>query len=162
MLKINGLAETLGRFLLPASRKSADLHEDFVFLYRRERTKNSSEPPLMSFRVIETMNNTAWQRARKEAGLGDLHVHDLRHTVGMRLREAGVAEGTIADLLWHSTTTMTRHYSVAQIVELHAALEKVKEDSGRWNKSLQTLRREQEGQKAEATPPKVPQQRKTA
>ncbi len=56
---------------------------------------------------------------------------------------------------------MTRHYSLAQIVELHAALEKVKEDSGRWNKSLQTLRREQEGQKAEATPPKVPQQRKT-
>lgn len=38
----------------------------------------------------------------------------------------------------------------------------VKEDNGRWNKSLQTLRREQEGQKAEATPPKVPQQRKTA
>ena len=137
-------------------------HEDFVFVYRRERTKNLSEPPLMSFRAIKTMNNTAWQRARKEAGLGDLHVHDLRHTVGMRLREAGVAEGTIADLLWHSTTTMTRHYSVAQIVELHAALEKVKEDSGRWNKSLQTLRREQEGQKAEATPPKVPQQRKTA
>ena len=57
---------------------------------------------------------------------------------------------------------MTRHYSVAQIVELHAALEKVKEDSGRWNKSLQTLRREQEDQRAEATPPKVPQQRKTA
>ena len=116
----------------------------------------------MAYRAIETMNNTAWQRARMEAGLGDLHVHDLRHTVSLRLREAGMPEGMIADLLWHCTTTMTRHYSVAQIVELHAALEKVKEDSGRWNKSLQTLRREQEGQKAEATPPKVPQQRKTA
>ena len=138
-----------------------DQHEEFVFVYRRERTKNVDEPPLMAYRAIETMNNTAWQRARREARLGDLHVHDLRHTVGMRLREAGVPEGTIADLLWHSTTTMTRHYSVAQIVELHAALEKVKEDSGRWNKSLQTLRREQEGQKAEATPPRVPQQRKT-
>jgi len=57
---------------------------------------------------------------------------------------------------------MTRHYRVAQIVELHAALKKVKEDSGRWNKSLQTLRREQEGQRAEVTSPKVPQQRKTA
>ena len=137
-------------------------HEEFVFVYRRERVKNFDQSPVMQYRPVETMNNTAWQRARKEAGLGDLHVHDLRHTVGMRLREAGVPEGTIADLLWHSTTTMTRHYSVAQIVELHAALEKVKEDSGRWNKSLQTLRREQEGQKAEATPPKVPQQRKTA
>ena len=139
-----------------------DQHEEFVFVYRRECTKNVDEPPLMAYRAIETMNNTAWQRARREAGLGDLHVHDLRHTVGMRLREAGVQEGTIADLLWHSTTTMRRHYSVAQIVELHAALEKVKKDSGRWNKSLQTLRREQEGQRAEAAPPKVPQQRKTA
>ena len=35
------------------------------------------------------MNNTAWQRARQEAGLAGLHVHDLRHTVGMQLREAG-------------------------------------------------------------------------
>jgi hypothetical protein len=57
---------------------------------------------------------------------------------------------------------MTRHYSVAQIVELHSALEKVKQDSGRWNKSLRTLRREQEGQRAEATTPKVPEKRKTA
>jgi integrase len=53
--------------------------------------------------------NTAWQRARREAGLGDLHVHDLHHTVGMRLREAGVPEGTIADILWHSPPSMTHH-----------------------------------------------------
>ena len=39
---------------------------------------------------------------------------------------------------------MTRHYSVAQVAELHAALEKIKEDCGRWNKSLAMLRREQE------------------
>ena len=74
-------------------------HEEFVFVYRRERVKNVDQVPLMPYRSIETMNNTAWQRARREAGLGDLHVHDLRHTVGMRLREAGVPEGTIADLL---------------------------------------------------------------
>lgn len=104
------------------------------------------------------MNNTAWQRARKAADLGDLHVHDLRHTVGMRLREVAVPEGTIADILWHSPATMTRHYSVAQIVELHAALEKVKvmEDNGRWNRSLATLRREQEETRREANPQKVP------
>lgn len=119
-------------------------HEEFVFVYRRERVKNFDEAPAMPYRAVGTMNNTAWQRARKQAGLGDLHVHDLRHTVGMRLREAGVPEGTVADVLWHSSPTMTHHYSVAQIVELHAALEKIKEDTGRWNKSLATLRREQE------------------
>ena len=118
-------------------------HKDYVFVYRRERVKNTTEAPKMPYRPIGTMNNTAWQTARKAAGLGDLHVHDLRHTVGMRLREAGVAEGTISDILWHSTKTMTQHYSVAQIVELHQALEKVKDDAGKWNKSLATLKREQ-------------------
>jgi len=118
-------------------------HKDYVFVYRRERVKNTDIAPKMPYRRIGTMNNTAWQTARKAAGLGDLHVHDLRHTVGMRLREAGVAEGTISDILWHSTKTMTQHYSVAQIVELHQALERVKDDAGRWNKSLATLKREQ-------------------
>lgn len=119
-------------------------HEEFVFVWRRERVKNLDDAPVMPYRPIQTMHNTAWQRARREAGMPDLHVHDLRHTVGMRLREAGVPESTVADILWHSNASMTRHYSVAQIVELHAALEKIKEDSGRWNKSLATLRREHE------------------
>jgi len=55
--------------------------------------------------------------------LGDLHLHDLRHTVGMRLREAGVSEITVSDVLWHSPRSMTHHHSVAQIVELHSALD---------------------------------------
>lgn len=137
-------------------------HPEFVFVYRRERTKNTDRAPVMPYRPIGTMNNTAWQRARREAGLGDLHVHDLRHTVGMRLREAGVAEETIADLLWHTTRSITRHYSVAQIVELHTALEKIKAETGTWNKSLATLRLEQQtGRSAGATHPKLTQ-RKTA
>jgi hypothetical protein len=37
----------------------------------------------------------------------------------------------VADILWHSSPRMTRYYSVAQIVELQATLEKVKEDTGR-------------------------------
>jgi hypothetical protein len=48
---------------------------------------------------------------------------------------------------------MTRHYNVAQIVELHAALEKIKEDAGGWNKSLLTLRREHEERRAARTYP---------
>ena len=132
-------------------------HKDFVFVYRRERVKNTHLAPKMPYRPIETMNNTAWQTARKAAKLGDLHVHDLRHTVGMRLRESGVAEGTISDILWHSSKTMTQHYSVAQIVELHQALEKIKDDAGRWNKSLATLRREQDAVLREATPANIPQ-----
>jgi integrase len=114
----------------------------------------------MPYRPIEVMNNTAWQNGRKAAGLGDLHVHDLRHTVGMRLREAGMLESTAADVLWHSVKTMTQHCSMAQIAELHAALEKVKADSGRWNKTLATLRQEQkERALGKPTSPKSPQEK---
>jgi len=137
-------------------------HDEFVFVWRRERVRNFDQPAAMSYAPIETMNNTAWQRARVKAGLDDLHVHDLRHTVGMRLREADVRESTIADLLWHSRPSMTHHYSMAQLVELHAALEGIREPTGRWNRSLATLRREQEAANGEVSPPKVPQARKRA
>jgi hypothetical protein len=36
--------------------------------------------------------------------------------------------------------SMTQHYRVAQIVEIHSALEQIKDDTGRWNKSLAMLR----------------------
>lgn len=136
-------------------------HPEYVFVYRRERVKNLHQPAAMAYRPIETMNNTAWQGARERTGLGDLHVHDLRHTVGMRLREAGVPESTRADILWHSAANMTQHYSMAQVVELHAALEKISADTGAWNKSLATIRQEQLEARAKASPPEVPK-RKTA
>jgi integrase len=110
----------------------------------------------MAYQPIQTMNNTAWQSGRARAGLSDLRVHDLRHTAGMRLREAGVSSETRADILWHNSPSMTHHYSVAQIVELHAALEKITSESGAWNKSLSTLRREQ----AELSHAKVTHQEK--
>ena len=110
-------------------------HEEFVFVYRRERVKKIDEAPAVQYRPIETMNNTAWQRARREAGLPDLHVHDLRHTVGMRLRKGGVPESAVADSLWRSNPSMTRHYSMAQIVELHSR--GTGEDQGRHRPLVQ-------------------------
>jgi integrase len=119
-----------------------DEHPYFVFVYSERRKRRKPGP-------VETMNNTAWQRARQEAGLADLHVHDLRHTVGMRLREAGVREETIADILWHNRRGMTAHYSMAQIVEIRDALELITDERNRFNKSLSMLVREK-------SPPKVP------
>ena len=130
-------------------------HPKFVFVFSGHGRKEAGP--------IESMNNTAWQRARGEAGLGDLHVHDLRHTVGMRLREAGVPDSTRADILWHSTPSMTHHYSMAQIVEIYEALERIKADTGRWNKSLATLKLEQqEGPKAGCESPKGPPAKKNS
>ena len=92
--------------------------------------------------AVETMNNNGWQRARKAVGLQDVRVHDLRHTVGMRLREAGVREETISDILWHSRGTMTAHYSVAQVRELLDALNLITDEGNRTNANLEMLFRE--------------------
>jgi len=104
------------------------------------------------------MNNNAWQRARKLAGLDGLHIHDLRHTVGMRLRESGAREETIADILWHVRQGMTAHYSVVQIDELVAALNRITDEGSRVNRSLAMIRREQLGG---YSPRKVPTELKT-
>jgi len=123
-----------------------------------QRGKHATHVFTWRGKPIGRMSNTGWQRARATAGLGDLHVHDLRHTVGMRLREAGAPESTAAELLWHSRGTMTAHYSMAQIIELHRAIERITAPSEAWNKSLDTLRREAaEARARAATHPKVTQ-----
>ena len=40
---------------------------------------------------VTRMLNTAWLHARKRAGLSQVRVHDLKHTLGRRLRAAGVS-----------------------------------------------------------------------
>ena len=109
-------------------------HPEFVFTYLRGKLH---EP-----HAIKTMNNNGWQRARKAVGLQGVRVHDLRHTAGMRLREAGVREETISDILWHSRGTMTSHYSVAQVRELLDALNLITDESNRTNANLEMLFRE--------------------
>lgn len=100
-------------------------HEEYVFVWRREREKHPDKPPKMEFRPVATANNTAWQSARTRAGLGDLHFHDLRHTFAMRLNAAGVSERTTADLLWHAKTTVTQHYMTNQLRALELAVERI-------------------------------------
>jgi Phage integrase family len=120
-------------------------HDEFVFVWRRERVKNFDEEPAMRYQPVQSMNNTAWQTARRKAGLDDLHVHDLRHTVGMRLREAGVDEDTRADILWHKRPGMTAHYSQVQVREIRTALDLINDETGRQNRSLRILAKEARG-----------------
>ena len=67
---------------------------------------------------IRYMNNTAWQTARKTAGLLQVRVHDLKHTFGRRLRTAGVPLETRKVLLGHKTGDITSHYSAPELAEL--------------------------------------------
>ena len=134
------VCNTVAQSIVEAQRGK---HAEYVFPYGGHR--------------VETMNNNGWQRARKLAGIPDLHIHDLRHTVGMRLREAGAKEETIADILWHTRQGMTAHYSVVQIYELVTALNRITDEGNRTNRSLAMIRREQLGNES---PRKVPSERK--
>lgn len=95
-------------------------HAEFVFVYRRERVVNLTKPPVMPYRRVDTMNNTAFQAARKAAGLPGMRVHDLRHTYGQRLRAAGVPEEDRALLLGHAVAGMAQHYATATVARLVA------------------------------------------
>lgn len=62
-----------------------DRHREYVFTYEGRRQQK--------------MNNSAWRKARKRAGLPQVRVHDLKHTFGRRLRAAGVSLEDRQDLL---------------------------------------------------------------
>lgn len=98
-------------------------HEEFVFTYYKQVTNDRLKSP--SYQPTQSMYNTAWKTARQKADLEDLHVHDLRHTVGMRLRLNGVSERTQDEILWHSNGGMAQHYATAQIREIFRALESI-------------------------------------
>ena len=136
------VCNTVAQSIIEAQRGK---HPEIVFPYQGHR--------------IYSMSNVTWRGVREKACLPDLHIHDMRHTVGMRLREAGVREETIADILWHTRRGMTAHYSVAQIEELVEALNRITDERSRINRSLDMIRREIRGGES---PQKSPRREKWA
>ncbi len=106
-------------------------HKEFVFVYRRERVVHLDRKPAMHYRRVETMNNTAFQAARADAGLPQVRVHDLRHTFAQRLREAGVSEEDRALLLGHAVEGMARHYASSTVERLVQEANRVHETPDR-------------------------------
>jgi integrase len=60
-----------------------------------------------------TSIRTAWENARKRAGLEDLRFHDLRHTFATRLVQTGADIVEVQKLLGHSTLLVTQRYTHA-------------------------------------------------
>jgi integrase len=69
-------------------------------------------------KAVRTINNTAWQRARRETDLQPVRVHDLRHTFACRLRAAGVSQEDREVLLGHANHSMAGHYASADVGRL--------------------------------------------
>lgn len=93
-------------------------HDEFVFVYRRERTVNVQQAPAMEYHRVGTQNNTAFQTARTAAKLAKFRIHDARHTFAQRLRAAGVAKEDRAALLGHAVEDMPEHYATAEVSRL--------------------------------------------
>jgi integrase len=55
--------------------------------------------------------STAFARATEQAKIEDFHFHDLRHTAGTRMGEAGADLVTIAAVLGHSDLSMAARYT---------------------------------------------------
>ena len=68
----------------------------------------------------------AFRTACQLVEIENLHWHDLRHTFGTRLAEAGCSEATIADLMGHSDPQTTRRYTHATDRAKRAAVEAVR------------------------------------
>ena len=100
-------------------------------------TGKPSVNPHVRKHPVGGMNNTGWQRAREKAagmyeqelgracpdGFRFVRVHDLKHTLGRRLRAAGIPKETRSVLLGHTNGDITTHYSAAEIEELWKAVQ---------------------------------------
>lgn len=88
---------------------------------------------------LSRMRNDGWLNAVKHAtrqyksifgcdcpaGFAALRIHDLRHTVGRRLRVSGATDMDIADVLGHTKRSVSRHYSDVEIAHLFRLLSKI-------------------------------------
>jgi integrase len=66
---------------------------------------------------------TAWHKACQDAGLPDLHMHDLRHAAAADLLRSGVTLGVAAQVLGHSPQVLSRRYGHLETAALRQAQE---------------------------------------
>ena len=73
----------------------------------------------------QSRNLCLWRRARREAGIEDVRLHDLRHTVASQAVAQGVPLPTVARMLGHTQPTMTLRYAHVGDHEVEAAAERI-------------------------------------
>lgn len=86
--------------------------------------------PVYVFGGQKQSTNSVWQLAWREAGLPTGReyckgVHNLRHTFAKRLRDAGVDERDVQNLLHHVPKNLTQHYSSPELRNLKSAVERI-------------------------------------
>jgi len=96
-------------------KRGIPLSEKIVALLKAkmETRKNSGYVfPSETGTMIEGHNvGRSFRKAREKAGLPDVRFHDLRHTAGSRMVQAGVDIYTVSLILGHKTLAMTKRYA---------------------------------------------------
>ena len=70
-------------------------------------------------------NLSLWRRAKRDAGIEDVRLHDLRHTVASQAVARGIALSTVAKMLGHANPTMTLRYAHIGDRDVEAAAERI-------------------------------------
>ena len=66
-----------------------------------------------------------WYRVRRKAGIEDVRVHDLRHTMASHAVMNGVPVPVVSQLLGHSNVQMTLRYAHLADRDIEAAAERI-------------------------------------
>ena len=74
------------------------------------------------FPVSDNAIRLAWEHLRVRAGVGDLHIHDLRHEAVSRLFEKGLDIMEVSTISGHKTLTMLKRYTHLRAEDLVARL----------------------------------------
>jgi integrase len=98
------------RALLTDLAKVRHLSSNHVFLYKGQ--------PIKSIK-------TAFQTAKKRAGVADFRFHDLRHCAATNLRRAGVDTATAMKIVGHKSEKMWKRYNAIEEKDLTNAASKL-------------------------------------
>lgn len=111
-----------------------DVDGDTILLDRSGKTQRRQTVPLhprvqaiaerLPLGISDRPLREAWDRARSETGI-DCRWHDLRHTCASWLVQAGVPLHTVAEILGHTSTQVTRRYAHLAPEHLRAAIRKL-------------------------------------
>jgi len=135
VVRVIGKGKKVRKLAIPLPLREAFLtwvpERDKRVAKNRKRTGRTKVDPRALF-VTEwgtRMNSRTAQRHVKEVlksiGLPDVRVHNLRHTLGKRLANAGVHPRTIQDILGHANPSTTEIYTPTTRTDISEALSKV-------------------------------------
>ena len=106
-VQLNGPARQI------VARRMQQGNGPWVFPSVRDPSRPSSRDPWL------------WYRVRREAGIEDVRLHDLRHTVASQAAMNGVPLPVVARMLGHGNVRMTMRYAHVGDREVEAAAERV-------------------------------------